>query len=129
MAITSHLNYFVLDCPDCDQLAEFYAGLLGWEVSRDPDVPGWANVVPPGEHGRYFRIGCQQIDDFTAPTWPGGPVPQQGHLDFYVDDLTEGEREALAAGARKHEVQPGEEGDYFIVFLDPVGHPFCLCKA
>ena len=55
-----------------------------------------------------------------------GPVPQQGHLDFYVQDLVEGEREAITAGATKHEVQPSETGQ-FVVFLDPVGHPFCLC--
>ncbi|MEK6439682.1 VOC family protein [Pseudonocardia sp. T1-2H] len=29
----------------------------------------------------------------------------------------------LTIGARKAEVQPGET---FQVFLDPVGHPFCL---
>jgi hypothetical protein len=29
----------------------------------------------------------------------------------------------LTIGARKAEVQPGET---FRVFLDPVGHPFCL---
>ena len=126
MAISSHLNYFVLDCPDCEELAAFYARLLGWSVSSFPDVPGWANVVPPGEYGENFRIGCQQIPDFRPPTWPGGPVPQEGHLDFYVEDLVEGEREAIAAGATKHEVQPSETGQ-FVVFLDPVGHPFCLC--
>lgn len=126
MALSSHLTYFILDCPDCDQLAEFYSGLLGWEVSRFADAPGWANVVPPGDYGDHFRIGCQQVDTFTPPTWPEGPVPQQGHLDFYVDDLVEGEREAIVAGARKHDVQPSEDGK-FVVFLDPVGHPFCLC--
>ena len=30
----------------------------------------------------------------------------------------------LAIGARKHEHQPGTT---FRVFLDPAGHPFCLC--
>ncbi len=30
----------------------------------------------------------------------------------------------LAVGARKHPHQPGTT---FRVFLDPAGHPFCLC--
>jgi hypothetical protein len=34
----------------------------------------------------------------------------------------------LALGATKHAVQPGEAaGDLFRVYLDPAGHPFCLC--
>jgi hypothetical protein len=44
-------------------------------------------------------------------------------LDFLVPDLDEGEQHALAAGATKHEYQPGTT---FRVYLDPVGHPFCL---
>ena len=33
----------------------------------------------------------------------------------------------LAAGARRHEHQPSPDGR-FVVYLDPVGHPFCLCE-
>lgn len=33
----------------------------------------------------------------------------------------------LALGATKHEVQPAP--DSFRVFLDPIGHPFCLVRA
>jgi hypothetical protein len=34
----------------------------------------------------------------------------------------------LALGATRHDVQPGEpSGDGFRVYLDPAGHPFCLC--
>ncbi len=62
---------------------------------------------------------------YRPPEWPGQEQPQQAHLDFYVGDLDEGERRVLDLGARKHEVQPG--GD-FRVYLDPAGHPFCLCQ-
>jgi hypothetical protein len=50
-------------------------------------------------------------------------VPQQLHLDFDVDDLDASEAVALSLGASKPDFQPGET---FRVFLDPVGHPFCL---
>jgi hypothetical protein len=46
------------------------------------------------------------------------------HLDFEVDDLDEGERQVLALGATKHDLQPAPEA--FRVYLDPEGHPFCL---
>jgi len=51
-------------------------------------------------------------------------VPQQMHLDVIVDDLDVAETAVLALGATKHEHQPGTS---FRVFLDPAGHPFCLC--
>jgi hypothetical protein len=41
----------------------------------------------------------------------------------------------LAAGARRHTIQPAENTDFpnengsFTVYLDPAGHPFCLCQA
>jgi len=52
--------------------------------------------------------------------------PQQAHLDVMVDDLDEAEAAVIALGATKHEHQPGET---FRVFLDPAGHPFCICVS
>jgi hypothetical protein len=46
------------------------------------------------------------------------------HLDVIVDDLDAGETAVLGLGATKHAHQPGTT---FRVFLDPAGHPFCLC--
>ncbi len=46
------------------------------------------------------------------------------HLDVIVDDLDAGEAAVLELGATKHKHQPGKS---FRVFLDPAGHPFCLC--
>jgi len=40
-----------------------------------------------------------------------------------VQEHPEG-RPGLVLGATKHEHQPGTS---FRVFLDPAGHPFCLC--
>jgi hypothetical protein len=66
------------------------------------------------------------VDGYRAPVWPGQDVPQQVHLDVVVDDLDAAEREVLALGATKHEHQPGTT---FRVYLDPAGHPFCLCDS
>ena len=109
---------FVLDCPAPGKLASFYGEMLGWKVSDDGD---WAEIRP--EDGNNC-IGFQQVEDYRAPEWPGQDVPQQVQLDVMVRDLDEGEREALALGAAKPEHQPGTT---FRVFLDPAGHPFCLC--
>jgi catechol 2,3-dioxygenase-like lactoylglutathione lyase family enzyme len=110
---------FVFDCPDAAALADFYAALLGWQVT-DKDVD-WVTISDGST-----EISFQQVDDYSAPVWPGQEHPQQLHLDVDVDDLDDAEAATLGLGATKHDHQPGTT---FRVFLDPAGHPFCLCQA
>ena len=58
----------------------------------------WAHIR--AEYGD--SIGLQKVDGYTPPDWPGQAMPQQMHVDVTV-------------------------GTTFRVFLDPAGHPFCLC--
>ena len=107
----------VIDCPDPAALAAFYGAMLDWPA----DVSGdWADVR--AESGQC--ISFQQVQDYTPPGWPAQEIPQQMHLDVIVDDLDTAEAAVLGLGAVKHEHQPGTT---FRVFLDPAGHPFCLC--
>lgn len=108
---------FAIDCPDADALATFYGTLLGWKATVND---GWGEI----RDGNGQCICFQQVADYTPPRWPGQEVPQQMHLDVVVGDLDIAEAEVLKLGASKHEHQPGET---FRVFLDPAGHPFCLC--
>ncbi len=107
----------IIDCPDPAVLATFYGALLDWKVEVSPD---WAEVR--AEYGD--RISFQQVEPCTPPIWPDQDVPQQMHLDVIVDDLDTAEAAVLGLGATKHDNQPGTS---FRVFLDPAGHPFCLC--
>jgi hypothetical protein len=109
---------FVVDCPDPGVLATFYGAVLGWHAKVDGD---WAEIRP--EDGSNC-ISFQQVEDYRAPEWPGQDVPQQLHLDVMVEDLDAGEGAVIELGATKAEHQPGKS---FRVFLDPAGHPFCLC--
>jgi predicted enzyme related to lactoylglutathione lyase len=119
-------NVTALDCPEPLALADFYAQLTGMEVEPLGDFPArdvtWIELLSEGKP----TLGFQKVDAFVAPTWPEGPVPQQLHIDFAVDDLDGAEQRALSLGASKSAFQPGET---FRVFLDPVGHPFCLVLA
>jgi predicted enzyme related to lactoylglutathione lyase len=112
-----------LDCPDPLELAAFYARLTGLEVEPLGDFPPenvtWIELLNDGKP----TIAFQKIAAYVAPTWPEGITPQQLHLDFDVDDLDAAEQLATTAGATKTAFQPGQS---FRVFLDPVGHPFCL---
>ncbi|GAA1351779.1 VOC family protein [Falsarthrobacter nasiphocae] len=129
--MSAHLNLshltIALDAPDAPALATFYATILGWETSRIESQTVWVNVYP-AEGTAPFSLGIQQVENYRAPEWPNGDIPQQAHLDFDVASLAESEPLVLAAGATKHPVQPSKNGN-FIVYLDPAGHPFCLCQA
>lgn len=118
MAIAKNPS-FVLDCPDPAALAEFYGKMLDWKIEISSD---WADIR--AENGNY--ISFQQVADYNPPRWPEQEVPQQMHLDVTVNDLDKAEAAVLKLGATKHTHQPGTS---FRVFLDPAGHPFCLCVS
>jgi predicted enzyme related to lactoylglutathione lyase len=108
----------VLDCPDPGALAHFYGAMLDWKADVSSD---WAEVR--ADNGQC--ISFQQVEGHTPPRWPTQEIPQQMHLDVYVDDLDAAEAAVTNLGATKHEHQPGAS---FRVFLDPAGHPFCICR-
>lgn len=124
MAGIARFSLVALDCPDPGALAAFYARLTGLAVAErgDDAEDDWVELHNP--HGP--TLAFQRVDDYRPPVWPGSQRPQQLHLDFDVPDLDAGERAVLAAGATRAEHQPGTT---FRVFLDPVGHPFCLVLA
>lgn len=112
------LGSIVFDCPDPVALAGFYARLLDWP---DPEPEeGW--VTLKGDGG---RLDFQQVDDYAPPTWPEGERPQQLHLDLTVDDLDAAHARAVGLGARLVD----DAHQTFRVYLDPAGHPFCLCAG
>lgn len=119
MPIAQHPT-LVIDCPDAAALGTFYATLLDWSISGEDD---WVEIRDPST-GQC--ICFQQVADYRAPQWPGQEHPQQTHLDVMVADLDTGEAAVLPLGATLAEHQPGTT---FRVFLDPAGHPFCLCVS
>ena len=112
----------VLDCPDPQALADFYRALVGGEITYADD--DWVKL----RDGGTVLLSFQRAPDYRAPDWPSGEHGQQFHIDVTVDDVDQAEQQVLALGARRTEQQPGiDEDSNWRVYLDPVGHPFCLC--
>jgi predicted enzyme related to lactoylglutathione lyase len=107
-----------IDCPDPAALATFYAAVLDWEIESSAED----RAAVCGEHG--LCLSFHRVEGYVAPTWPSQDRPQQMHLDVLVDDLDAAEAAVLDLGATRSEHQPGTS---YRVFLDPAGHPFCLC--
>ena len=110
------LNGTTVNAPDAVALAQFYAEITSGVATGSSR---WAVVKGP----RAF-ITFQQVGDFRPPTWPGGHLPNQLHLDFLVDALEPAGARVLAAGATPFDYQPN--ADHCVVYADPAGHPFCL---
>ena len=118
----ARMRAVVLDCPDPRRLAEFYRQLVGGEITYADDE--WVKLRDGGE----VLLSFQRAADYKPPEWPDGERGQQFHIDVTVDEVDKAEREVLALGATRHEVQPGTDQDEnWRVYLDPAGHPFCLC--
>lgn len=115
----ARFDLVVLDTPEPRRLADFYTQLLGWIVVDEED--DWV-TIRAGEASAY-GMAFQLAPDLVPPTWPDPRVPQQSHLDVTVDDLAEAEGKVLAIGARA----TGMTAAGFRAYLDPSGHPFCLC--
>jgi hypothetical protein len=95
----------------------FYGAMLDWKIYISANR---ASVC--AEYGQC--ISFHQVAGYTPPMRPTQERPQQMHLDVIVDDLDTAEAAVIDLGATKHRDQPGTS---FRVFLDPAGHPFCLC--
>ena len=119
--VIGRLHHLIVDCPDPRGLAAFWSAVLGQPVTFAED-----DFVVVSRDRQTSGLAFQLAPDLVRPTWPDPAVPQQMHLDVMVEDLDAGEAAVVELGATRHDHQPGTS---FRVFLDPAGHPFCLCTS
>ncbi|WP_034092061.1 VOC family protein [Streptacidiphilus albus] len=119
MAIAT-LGVVVLDCPDPQALAGFYARVLGGEVVSDAD----GSVLRQGDR---MLLAFQHSPGHTAPEWPRADRSQQFHLDLELprEELDAAHEQVVGWGAKLLDDGGGDRS--WRVFADPAGHPFCLC--
>jgi Glyoxalase-like domain len=110
-------GFVSLDCADPLALGKFWAAMLDGEIM-------FTNTTIVVIRTDWVWLTALKVPDYVAPTWPGGDVPQQIHLDLAVTELEAAVAEAERLGARIAQVQPAP--DRWRVLLDPAGHPFCL---
>ncbi len=116
------LDVLTLDARDPRALAEFYGAVLGFEIDESSSDETWVQLSST----TGMTLAFQHSPNHRAPEWPSETDHLQAHFDFYVDDFDVAEPLLLDCGARKADHQPWP--DSFRVYLDPAGHPFCLCR-
>lgn len=107
-----------LDGPNPVELAGFYQRVLGGDL--DTSDPEWVELDCGLGNA---KLTFQPSTSYVPPKFPDPNGSQQIHLDVQVSDFDTAEPKVLEAGATKVE---GQEHDGFRVYVDPVGHPFCL---
>jgi len=114
-----------IDGSDGSALANFYAGLLGWEITAN-DGDEWFQLRDP-DGGVGLNI--QQEAGYRPPVWPEKSGEQQKMMHFEVEvvDLDDAVDLALRLGGSEASFQPPDRDQSRIrVMLDPAGHPLCL---
>jgi catechol 2,3-dioxygenase-like lactoylglutathione lyase family enzyme len=113
-----------LHCTDPEELAEFYARLLGWDIAyRSKD---WYQLRDPAGG---VGLNIQGEPGYERPSWPEQPGQpgKQMHLEIEVDDVPAAVAHAVDCGAAEEPWQPPDRDPAQLrVMLDPAGHPFCL---
>src|SRR6188472_4731546 len=117
--MTCDLVALAIDANDPRRVAEFWAGVLGWEL----DDSGVAIGLPPADD-TGFRL-----------RFPRTLEPRVGANQFHFDirsESPEQQREtvarALALGGRHHDVGQLPEEEH-VVLADPEGNEFCVIEA
>ncbi len=110
-------GFVSLDCADPLALGQFWASMLGGEIS-------FTSATTVGVRTDWVWLAALKVADYVPPTWPDGVVPKQIHLDLAVTELEAAVAAAERLGARIAEFQPAP--DRWRVLFDPAGHPFCL---
>ncbi|MER5688229.1 VOC family protein [Streptomyces sp. NPDC002205] len=98
-------SVLVLDCPEPEALAEFYASLLDAEIQVVSD-PDFVELV--GHNGVHLAI--RRDHGYAPPSWPRPEDTQQAHLRIVVAHgyfLDEAEREAVSLGVMPIETKDG----------------------
>jgi catechol 2,3-dioxygenase-like lactoylglutathione lyase family enzyme len=122
--MASRITSVVVDSLDPARLADWWAGVLGYEV-LERDADGSTEIGPPGqeEAGPVPTLVFVPVADPT-------PGKVRLHLDLNATDrpqAAELER-LLGLGARRADVgQTGEES--WVVLADPEGNEFCLLAS
>ncbi|QLL24173.1 glyoxalase [Actinobacteria bacterium IMCC26103] len=125
----AYYAYTALDCENPVELAHFYSRITGLKVQpfdegETAQTCEWLELL---DENNRTKMAFQKIDNYHAPTWPQGDIPQQVHMDFHAKDLDIAEKELLELGAIKTEFQP--KPHRFRVYLDIAGHPFCIVQS
>ena len=116
-AVAYRWSGVTVDCASPRLVAEFWAALLGRELSVP--LPGWLRLGTRGE--AVPVINFQPV-----------PEPKRGktriHLDIAVDDIDRGMAQVAQLGGRSLDKRYDYDEGIVVLMADPEGNEFCLVQ-
>jgi catechol 2,3-dioxygenase-like lactoylglutathione lyase family enzyme len=109
-----HIGNITFDCADPFRVATFWRSALGYQLEGSGQ--GWEALVDPA--GRSPRLYFQRVPE-------GKAVKNRVHLDLNSRDLEAEAGRLVRYGAVRGE-HFRENGEEWIVMLDPEGNEFCV---
>lgn len=104
----------VIDCRDCDRLADFWAAVLGGTTVRESEE--WVAIAMADGS---TTVSFQEVPEEKV-------VKNRVHLDVLVEDLDEAADRCIALGDTRISDRQGDSLGDFIVLCDPEGNEFCV---
>jgi len=117
--MTCQLYALRFDASDPQRLARFWSGVLGWDISDDPEDHN--ELLANNDSG--FRIGFLSTTELKDG-------PNQMHFDLTSTSLEDQQKtvvRALALGARHLDIGQGPHASH-VVLEDPEGNEFCVIE-
>jgi hypothetical protein len=125
MTLASRIVSLPIDCAEPESLAEFWANVLGWQITKrgfqkTEHGNDGAVIAPPT--GQPFEIDFRWVPDAQNRS------KSRLHLDINPTDRDQDSelRRLLALGATPVDVGQGHVSWH--VLADPEGNEFCLCR-
>ena len=126
--MASRFSELVVDCRDPRRLAEFWCGVLGYEIIDDTE-DGVVEIAGEEQTPEAMRRGVVPPTIlFVVVPEPKTAVKNRLHIDLRPVDRTTAEEvdRVLALGARHADIGQGEQS--WVVLADPEGNEFCVLR-
>lgn len=125
--MASRFSELVVDCRDPRRLAEFWCGVLGYEIiDETPGEP--IEIAGEEQTAEAMRRGIVPPTIIFVVVPEPKTVKNRLHIDLRpVDRTTDEEVERIVAlGARRVDIGQGEQS--WTVLADPEGNEFCVLR-
>ncbi len=120
--MTLNWQCIVVDCDDPQQLASWWATLIGWRLTHANDKEA---VLEPAEGSPQDGVSP---DILFVKVPEGSAGKNRIHLDLRPDDQAAEVARAESLGATRVDVGQQDDASW-VVMADPAGNEFCILRA
>jgi hypothetical protein len=119
--VALEIQSLVIDCKDPDELAQWWASVLNYDIAYQSPPEQTDREVVLSEPGGGWELLFGRNPDEKE-------VKNRFHLDLRPDDRDDEVDRLVGLGATKVDIGQGP-GATWVVLADPEGNEFCILRA